>query len=368
MSEQLYDVLVAGGGVAGASSVIALCEAGLNVVWISPELDRHKEALGESLAPAANPMLAHLGLNDILTNRRHRQSNATFSAWGTSLLLERNAAVHLEGPGYLLDRNYFNAQIFNRAIECCAERITGCLSQVQIDQGIWLAESDSGKQCQSRFLIDATGRAQTALRNLGQIHTRDHLVSACSFLTQSKDTQVEPTQATLIESVTDGWWYASLLSEGSLVLNYYSDPDLLPNKLSSNLDLWLALINESTHIAHWLEDGEFNVESTPFLASAATRWLEPAAGTQQGADWAAVGDAAAAFDPLSAHGITTALWAATRMPDIAKAQLKGDPQPLQDYARAVQQGIEQFKIQHSQLYARENRFSNSIFWQRRNLT
>lgn len=147
-------------------------------------------------------------------------------------------------------------------------------------------------------------------------NTHDHLAAAYSFLFQKKDSDVQPTYATLIEAVDTGWWYASFLPSGVLALNYYSDPDLMPKGLTSNLEDWNALISKTKHISHWIDDAEFIIDSPPEIASAATRCLSSATGIEDDAPWAAIGDAAASFDPLSAHGMMTALWAASRMPNL----------------------------------------------------
>lgn len=107
----LHDVAVVGGGIAGAAAVLSLAQAGLSTFWIRPAIqaaiqtDGHK--VGESLAPAANPILSALGVSDLLANRHHRKANATFSAWGQAMLVERNSAIHLEGAGHIIDRTRF---------------------------------------------------------------------------------------------------------------------------------------------------------------------------------------------------------------------------------------------------------------------
>ncbi len=98
--------------------------------------------------------------------------------------------------------------------------------------------------------------------------------------------------ATLIEAVPEGWWYASLLPDGRLSVAFFSDPDLLPRGLSRDRDRWSAMIGGTRHVAHWIADAGFGVETPPRLHSAATRWADPAAGK-----WTAPGGPPSATPP-----------------------------------------------------------------------
>jgi len=366
-----YEVAVVGGGIAGASAVISLAQAGLTVVWLRPEWQPNAEKVGESLAPAANPILSSLGLSHIIEGGGHRRANTTFSAWGQAALVERNSVVHLEGAGRIIDRVKFESDLFSIANEASTAVIEESLGTLIEEGGIWKLTTNKGIETEAYFVIDATGRTQVVgkvLQGNNKVvsETNDHLVAAYSFLQQKEHSNVTPTPATLIEAVENGWWYASLLPSGALTLNFYSDPDLMPKGLISSLDKWLELIQQTNHIAHWIADAEFEIDSPPQLASAATRWLAPVAGIHRKAGWAAIGDAAVAFDPLSAHGITTALWAAARAPDFVKAYLAGDHQVLEDYASSVEAGRDAYLIQRDGLYCQEKRFQKHAFWARRN--
>jgi len=362
---------VIGGGIAGAAAVISLAQTGIQVLWLRPELRSDLHKVGESLAPAANPILSSLGLSHLIEGANHRRANATFSAWGQEALVERNSAVHLEGAGSIIDRVKFEHDLFLTANEASVLVIEDALVSLSEEDGVWQLLAGKGSQLNARFVIDATGRSQVVGKalikkaNVITSETSDHLVAAYCFLKQKENSNVLVTPATLLETVKDGWWYASLLPTGCLTLNYYSDPDLMPKGLATDLDRWLKLIQQTKHIAYWIADGEFEINTQPQLASAATRWLSPAAGINKKAGWAAIGDAAVAFDPLSAHGMTTALWAAARAPDFVKAHLAGNNQVLADYVCSVEKGRRDYLQQRNNLYGQEKRFQEYEFWKRR---
>jgi len=168
---------------------------------------------------------------------------------------------------------------------------------------------------------------------------------------------VEPTRATLIEAVVDGWWYASLLADGRLALNYFTDPDLLPRGVTRDLAVFRGLLDQTQYISRWLEEADFRVDAAPRLDSAGTTWVALAAGE----GWAAVGDASAAFDPLSSFGMTTALWTAIT---VAESVAAGD---LGSYPGKVAVGVQDFLVTREKVYAMEQRYADHAFWKCRRL-
>jgi flavin-dependent dehydrogenase len=361
----VHEVAVVGGGIAGAAACIALARHGLRPLWLTPEDDVSRDPVGETLAPAARPILNRLGLSHLLESPRHRRSNATFSAWGSERLVERNAAVHLEGPGLVLDRRAFERDIAAAAGDV-AERRDAWMRSAQVEGDLWALGLDDGASVRARFVIDASGRAAVLGRRLSRFRRDDQLVAATALLPH-RDLEVEPTPATLIEALRDGWIYSALLPDGRLSVAYFSDPDLLPANLSRDLDAWRALLDTTTHVRRWIADAGFGVEAPPRLASAGVTRLDPpaAAGADTTPGWAAAGDAAAAFDPLSSHGMTTALWTAARSGDAAADWLRGDRRPIDAYVLAVAKGAQDFLVQRASLYASETRFADAPFWQRR---
>lgn len=347
-----------GGGIAGAAACIGLSRAGIRPVWVAPT-ERDGDKPGEHLAPAARGVLEALGVSDILARPCHRPANAVFSAWGSERLIERHSMVHLEGPAIVIDRRRFEADLAERALRAGVHHVGAPANAVSRHGGVWHVETPDAR-LRARFLIDATGRASVAGRRCASRVRADRLAAMVAFLEQPAGAEVEPSRATLIESGRDGWWYATLLPDGRLALNYYTDADLMPAGADRQAVLQ-ALLAETRYIGRWLDETGFRHVSPPRTTSAGTTWLAPAAG----ADWAAVGDAAVAFDPLSSHGMTSALWTAATAARAAAAALDGKSESLQDYARQVAGGAQSFLASRDAVYGSERRFSDSLFWQRR---
>jgi len=358
-----WGVAVVGGGVAGAAACISLSRAGHRPLWIAPQGKRPAEPFGETLSPSAGPILEQLGLRALLDAGGHRRANAVFSAWGGALV-ERAAMLDPAGPGWVLDRRGFEDGLQHAAREVSAYR-DAVLISAEASGAAWHLQLADGGNVSAAFVIDATGRAALIGRRLTGFRRIDRLLAATTILRQD-GSPVDPTPATLIEAVADGWWYASLLRDGRLSLAYFSDPDLLPNGLSSDLPAWRALAGETHYVSRWLSDAGFPIVAPPRLVSAGTACLDRAAGTSpSGAGWAAAGDAAAAFDPLSSHGITTALWSGMKAGRTAADWLAGRPRVLEDYGAAVRSSFTSFLEQRRTYYGAERRFQECHFWTRR---
>lgn len=357
-------VAVVGAGVAGPAAVLALAQAGLEPLWIAPAPDPGHDPVGETLAPAANPILERLGLSEAMATGRHRPSHTTLSAWGSDKLVDRNAILHLEGPGLVLDRAGFEADLRRHARTAAARVVEGRLAGAEAVDGGWQLNLEGGGSATADAVVDASGRSALVARRFADRHRADRLIAAHAFLPH-RDDSVEPTRAVLIEAVETGWWYAALRPDATLSVAYFTDPDLLGETPSRDPAAWAALVGGTRFVGRWIEDAGFAVDGLPRLSSAGTTWLAPPAGRSQGAPWMAVGDSAAAFDPLSSHGMTTALWAGARAGPVMSAALASDDTALDAYARSVLDGVAGFLAQRRAMYAQERRFADAPFWQRR---
>ncbi|MBZ6078985.1 glycine oxidase maturase GoxB [Microvirga puerhi] len=359
MRNATVPVAVLGGGIAGAAACITLAAAGLRPLWIAP-LGRGGDKPGEHLAPAAWPLLSKLGSSDLVARSYHRPAGITFSSWGSDHLAERHSMVHLEGPATVLNRMRFEADLADRALNLDVERISAPVAQVSRQDDVWhLQVGDT--RLRTFFLLDATGRTAFVARSRASRFRADRLAALVGFLEQDPQAEVVPTRATLVEATASGWWYVTLLADDRLALNHYTDPDLIPFGSSKAQALLDRLSQETRYVGRWIDEAGFRFVTPIKATSAGTTWVAPAAGI----GWAAIGDAAAAFDPLSSHGMTTALWTAIAGAEASVAALSGDLRPLAAYATKVATGVQEFLSSQREIYRREQRFLNEPFWKRR---
>lgn len=359
MANEVDPVAVIGGGIAGAAACLRLKALGLDPLWVAPGLEAGDKP-GEHLAPAARALLARVDAERLLDEPYHREANSMLSAWGSDRIAERNAIVQLQGAGIVVDRPAFERDLVGLALERGVRRVNGMVEAISRsgDNWEWTA---AGQTSRARFVIDASGRAAVLAREQARRFRADQLAALVLFIDQDPASDVEPTRATLVEAVAEGWWYASLLADGRLAVNYYTDPDLLPRDVTRDPAVFRALVEKTLYIGKWISEAAFRLEAAPGLVSAGTTWLAPAAGE----GWAAVGDAAAGFDPLSSHGMTTALWTAITAAEAVSGVLAGDVDGLKRYVGQVAEGVQDFLVSRARIYGAEQRFASDEFWRRR---
>src|SRR5688572_16521968 len=109
------DVFILGAGPAG-------CCAALNLApfYRTLMIDRSampKPRVGESLPPAANPLLKDMGLLDEFRGQGHLPYYGNRSRWGSEELRETDFIRDPMGHGWHLDRRAFEIWLRNKAIE-----------------------------------------------------------------------------------------------------------------------------------------------------------------------------------------------------------------------------------------------------------
>ncbi|KPD10264.1 glycine oxidase maturase GoxB [Phaeobacter sp. 11ANDIMAR09] len=346
----IHPVAVLGGGLAGAATALRLAQAGLRPIWLAAETAGDFKP-GEHLSAAAIPLLATLGSDAMLRSETHRQAHSTYSAWGSDRLVERNAIVQLEGPPIVLDRSAFEAALCAQAVAAGAERIACDVTDLSVAEGQWLLEAGQNR-IKAGFVFDATGRKAVIASRVSPRFQADKL--CCTYALYAKAKDLTPRPVTLIEATEHGWWYLSVLADQRLVLNYFTDADLASFPTAD----FEKQARGTEVISAYLMDYGYELSSRPGRITTNSSWISPVIGP----GWAAVGDAAAAFDPLSSHGMTTALWTAI---EAAEAFIAQDRPRMQSYAEAVARGVQDYLTARQAVYSRETRWPQSPFWARR---
>jgi flavin-dependent dehydrogenase len=203
------------------------------------------------------------------------------------------------------------------------------------------------------FVADATGRRAHVARRLGARRLRyDRLVGAAALLrspTPDADTY------TLVEAVPEGWWYSALLGDGRLAVAFMTDGDLLePNA-------WHQKLARTEVTRARVEDHGYVLEEAPRVLPAETSRLDAIAGD----GWLAVGDAAAAYDPLSSHGIGSAMGSGFYAGHAIADLLAGHPEAGPAYLEVLQSSYGGYLDLQREHYAAERRWPDAPFWRRR---
>jgi len=350
-----------GGGPAGAATAIALSREGYSAVVIERS-DYRNVRIGETLPPAVRLLLTSLGVWDRFVAENHSPSFAICSAWGQQDLYDNDFIFNPHGSGWHIDRARFDAMLA-RATEdagACVYRGARLIS-CGANGGDWRVESASSqpRAFQARLLVDATGRAAWVAHRQGANRIcYDHLVGVAGYFSVGPRDR-DACHDTLIEAVEDGWWYSALLPNSQVLAIYMTDADLYAKGSKRRTNYWQKQLAQAVHTRSRVNP--FALASGPFVVAANSSRIHRFAGD----NWLAVGDAAMAFDPLAAQGISKALQSGVSAAQAIHAHFSGSESAWCDYAADLRDSFGKYMIMRNEYYRREMRWPDSPFWQRR---
>ncbi len=379
------DVLVIGGGPAGAAVAIMLARAGRRCAVLESQ-SAPAGKIGETLAPEARQILSGLGVWENFLRDGHLASPGNCSLWGGPEPAEKNFIFNPHGSAWQLDRAKFEAMLLAAAESAGARVWRGVavqsLRRAGDGSGGWEVAA-AGRIFRAAWLVDASGRGSAVARQLGVTRT---VVDRLVAVHVTAPAPVTDTDArTLIEARPDGWWYSARVPGGRRVLAFLTDADLLPGGQAWRTAEWFwQRANETTLIrpalGRWSAmsparssdsnragtsrstfDPASDAAPAPRLTSAHSSRLVAC----HGDGWVAAGDAAQSFDPLSGEGLFHALFSGQCAGQALGGIFSGAVGALAGYA-ALNESLWRRFLHHRQIfYASEMRWRDRPFWLRR---
>jgi flavin-dependent dehydrogenase len=334
---------VVGGGPAGAAAATVLAAGGAGVVVV----ERSAYAgfrVGETLPPDVRVPLERLGAWDRFGAAGHLPSPGVLAAWGAVAPHANDFILNPHGCGWRVDRNRFDAMLAAGAEEAGAVIRSGAaVDACRRVAGRWEL-TVAGATLSAGCVVDATGRSSTFLRMLGGRRVvRDRMVAVVGF---GAPAPAPADRRALIEATEEGWWYSGPLPDGRLVLAFHTDPAA---GLRSRWADFLAAAPATAARAGGAPAGGVRV------VPATTARAQPVAGD----GWLAVGDAAAAHDPLTGLGIHWALESGIAGAEAVLAGTAGA------YAADMAARFDRYLATRTLYYRAEERWPGAPFWRRR---
>jgi flavin-dependent dehydrogenase len=280
------DVIVTGGGPAGAATAIACAQRGLRVCLFERAVfSGHRP--GETLHPGIEPFLRQLGLADRFQATVGARHSGIWLSWGGRKQFQPYGTDQDGGwHGFQVSRTAFDQLLLDYAHEQGVEVCQPCaVDRLQLAQENEVRVLTGAGPFSARIIVDATGRASWLSRRLGIArHARSpRLIARYGYAAGSCSGRYE-----LPELVGDskGW-------------------------------IWTAMVQPGLY--HWTYVAADGSRPHPSWVPVDLRGLTPV-GPPKGADvtwrmashpahpaWFIVGDAACLLDPLSSKGVLRAM-------------------------------------------------------------
>ena len=295
------DVLIVGGGPAGAAAAIACATRGLATILVEGGTGE-AERPGESLHPGIEPLIRQLGCADLFPATVEARHAGVSLRWGDRPARFEPFGGDADGPwrGFQVRRRAFEAMLRQRARDAGAVLHQPCRAGTVARRpgGTWRVESAAGA-VSCAIVMDATGPARWFGRALDLPVTRHSppLVARYGYV-EGRCPAREDVAA--LRGDRDGWTWSARVAPG---LYGWVRLALRPGGASGPPGELHGLAPRGSE-----RGADVTWRRTPAAA---------------GPGWFLVGDAAAQLDPASSHGVLRAMMSGTMAGHLAAATLRG---------------------------------------------
>lgn len=343
------DVLVIGGGPAGAATATHLARRGLDVVIV--EKERHPRFhIGESLLPQSLPLLEELGALERVREIGVPKAAAEFVSGdgGREVVFEFRRALFGGPPGaFQVRRSEFDKVLFDGAVAAGAtalEETTATVLGLDLGLGGAGAEvrtvdaSGQGIDWRAGFLVDASGRSTVSAKLLGQKRPDPRNTSAAIFGHFTGVPRAPGARGgnIRIHLTRPGWMWQIPLRDGVTSVGLVAPADYLRERGAGIEAFFAAHCARHRGIAETLRDAHRvgPLRSTGNFSYRATSAVGPG--------HVKVGDAYGFIDPIFSTGVHLALVSAREAAAAVAAALADParaPRALAAYDRAMARRI-----------------------------
>lgn len=360
------DVVIIGGGPAGATAATLLAQRGYDVLVLEA-LEFPRVHVGESLIPAANRVLERLGVLDAIG------ALGCPAKYGVRFYTERGAgrpfyfseasdpALHMT---WQVRRSDFDAMLLERARAAGAElamrtpaREVLCTSSGEV-RGVVAMRPDGQRQTiRARLVLDASGQRGLVTKHFGVREHIDGLANAACWshfdgvrLDAGKD-----AGSTLIYRVRRDTWLWLIPLPDSVSIGVVTPMRALASFGKDPVSILEAAIAACPAIGERMNGAE---RVAPVRVAKDFSYRATCEG---GPGWALIGDALGFMDPVYSSGLFLALRSAELAADAAATRLGATPSgavDMRSFAGDYHRAFERFLVIVRAFYAPGFRFSD----------
>ncbi|HKP27992.1 MAG TPA: tryptophan 7-halogenase [Gemmatimonadales bacterium] len=290
------DVVVLGGGPAGAAAAGMLARLGARVLVLTRAA---RWSIGESIPPSTARLFDELELSSAVDRGGFLRSRGNTVWWGDAPV--RIEPFPPEATGWQVERARFDEVLLGAA--------EGAGAKVERETVVHTVETGPDRQTvngqiTARWVLDCTGRAGVLARRAGREARAGRATFALHGVWESSRWEVPDPTHTLIETTRGGWAWSIPVTERRRHVTVMVDPPSGTLEGTTLAEIYRTELGSAKHFSRLIRDAELagspgGLSASPYVAS---RFAGPG--------WALVGDAASFIDPLSSFGIKKALAAA----------------------------------------------------------
>jgi flavin-dependent dehydrogenase len=341
------EVLVIGGGPAGAVSAIALARLGRKVV-LSEAVAFPRSHIGISLSPGVARQLTFLGLGHLLQNPEHLAKVRVERRWGGG---QFEPSPHAEG--LIADRGSFDADLLDAArahgVRVLQPARVGALRRAA---GVWtidVATPDGSVSLEVALIVEASGR-QSRFRR------RARLGAATVALCGVWRGEIRPIVQ--ISAARGSWSWTAPTKLDRRIAIAFTDPTALRRAGGSLRQRYADLLQTTGVLDRSLElvDEPSICDATPYVVEDEVEGI------------LRVGDADLALDPVSSSGVQAAIQSALSAGPVINTLLSGSGDhtaALEFWRRRRAARLSDHRRWAAELYADAFARHPTDFWRRR---
>lgn len=339
-----FDVIVVGGGPAGASVAGLLAGRGHSVLVLERAVFPRYH-IGESLINGMFPVLDQLGVRETVDTSGFELKSGITLVWGQDLEQWNIEFSDLGSQTYSwhVDRADFDQLLLNRAASLGVEvrfAVEVAAPLVEDDRvvGVITAEGTRQHEIRARYVIDASGRQRTIVRHLTPRTWNAGLrnIATWGYWEDAGRLPGDLRHHTLIERCQDriGWFWSIPLRDGRMSVGHVR-PAGFDNDLGRRPDRWTERLGRAPLTTALLS------QPAPGGALRTTKDWSYRSDRFAGPGWAAVGDAGAFIDPLLSTGVCLAMLEADPLAELIHRVLS-NAMPERDALRTYDEGCRDF--------------------------
>ena len=304
-----------------------------------------------------------MGIYHDFIAEKHEPCYGSCSYWGSQNRGYNDFLLNPNGRGWHLDRSRFNRFLAKKAVEMGAElRIfTTFKASKKTANGYRLtlsSQNNTTTVVQTQIVVDASGQktAFATTQNAQKVEITPIICLSKRY--QQVDSHTTISKLTHLEASKYGWWYAALLPNQSLLVAFYTNATSIKKVGLNKNKIWEKHLKKTISIQK-LTQGLSPMEHRPKGFPAPSYILDKISGKH----WLAIGDAASAYDPITAQGITKAMFTALEAAPLIVKRLNNELTNFRPFDIFIIKQFEQYLAMRSYFYQQEQRWKGSPFWQ-----